>query len=515
MAFGLDERTPLKHESKRQQPASFVTGRFLLGLVIASLGWAFLGFLLHEWHLWRRPAAQVQVPARMPAETKALEVQSASPKPTKPRALNTTEHFLKCNPSVTILQAVSVRGGWDTEKGRGKTPLDGGKCTSEKVAVIREALDRLKYKFEATVPDPYSYPADVLKVLLALQGQELISQLESYEKTAMAMGNLGALVKFFAWGLPAHAEELGKALGGDDVVDALMKCNIMRQCGMDSVYTSSVQLLPIRDTTVVVATDWPVPTVTRYDEQRVEVVDLNTMHLAQNIPISTGLRVLDLGSTGGVLAMVAAYRGATEVSSIQPNPRGAKFVRFNSWLNHAIIDKVKVYENTLEQAHDVFKNELKSFYLVLAHPGAPQKEKDGWAVEDLAVRTALDLSRNLLSDSGSLVMAVEGQACESFSKDYNRQLCGDDEHGDLTGSVVCRSKDSNDHDSQESIIYAWRGARQEFMETYKCGSFDVYHTEKFDGVEGPEACNFARAGMKCLVRDSETDTKLKAILSAG
>jgi hypothetical protein len=439
--------------------------------------------------------------------------------------IDTTEYFLKCNPSVIPQEAVAVRQSGSFLKGHNTAPLDGRRCTSEEVSVIRGMLDTSKFLYEATVPDPYLYPAHVLEALLAMDVQTLRFAINNYEKRAQKMGNLGSLVKLFAWGIPLHANELWGALGGDDVVEALNRCNIIRKCAGSSVYTSTVQLFAIKDTSVIVATDWPVSSLSlRPDEQPVQVIDQSTMSLAHNVPDAQGSRAIDLASNGGLLGIMAAEKGAKDVMVFQQNPRGEQFAKFNTWLN-LMSNQVKVYRDPLDASSVTYTQlskvlgESPDLYLVLAHPTGPQKET--------IIRAALSVGRNFLSPKGSMVMSIEDQHCESFAQDYQNSLCAEDLNGTpigLAGSVVCRNdnetlSDGADGNSQESIVYGWQALwtkDKEFRENNRrCSDFKVFHLTAFDGAAGPQACQYARSEMMCSQTGYKTSTVLQNILSSG
>jgi 16S rRNA G966 N2-methylase RsmD len=221
-------------------------------------------------------------------------------------------------------------------------------------------------------------------------------------------------------------------------------------------------------------------------EAPVNSVDLHTLFFAHNIPKADGKRVLDFKSGSGVLGLVAAAQGAKEVVMLDPNPRAIRFGRFNARFN-GVKDMVELINRPLSDAQHVFQDK---FYLILSHPVGNTEDLDEVAA------SLLVQSKSILSPTGSFMLAFENIVCTDWSHDYNNQLCGTEETGDLTGNVVCRSPARGSTQSTEGIVYGWRSMFEARADA-TCGHFQTTTIDSFEGKDGPQACAFARATMAC------------------
>jgi len=341
------------------------------------------------------------------------------------------------------------------------------------------------------IPHPYTHPSQVLKELLALDDDKLEKALESKRQLAHKMGKLGTLVKFFAWGFPVHAKELWQALGRDDAVEALTRCNILTKCNQEQqLYASAVQFFPVEATSVVVATDWHTVSSREYGvEKPINAVDDHMLTLVHNTPVAEGKRVLDLSSGSGVWGLTALDLGAKEAVILAPTDRATRFAYFNAGLNR-VGNRVKVVERSLAEGPKLRKS---SFYLVLADH---DKKRDA---KETDIHTILKAAKPLISENGAMLLGFRGRGCENFKEVYNRDFCGNTWTGDFTGNIVCKSADKA-HRSQEGIVYGWRiPIENRAKNKFKCGHFKTAHLRSFDIPYGAPACRFSRTGMQCRV----------------
>jgi 16S rRNA G966 N2-methylase RsmD len=397
-------------------------------------------------------------------------------------------------------------------------------CRSEQAAIINNILEKERYSFDAVVPAPYIYPAHVLETLVAMNHKELEASLQRFWASAEKLGSLGTLVKLFAWGIPVARQEIDSALGDDSALSALEDCGIIVQCeALPGVVSSSVQLFPVQHTSIVVATDWSLPYVAPEAStiKPVSAVDVHDMFVIQNIPRLPrrsgrveDIRVLNLASGSGVLGLAAADRGASAVL-LDPNPRAGLFGKFNSWLN-LLTSRVEVYQRDLEDVFHIFQSH--DFFLVLSHPVGNNPIK-----VEKTIEVALEATKAVLpADKGMSIIAFEGQRCEDFTRQYNKNFCGEDvlgqnfgqaqgNHADLAGSVICRhpSGDKSDIMAKEGMVFTWRGIpdveRDRPMDIDRCGHFDTIRMASFIGSGGVRACKFGRPDLQCAQSEDFRD----------
>jgi hypothetical protein len=460
-----------------------------IAIVVVCALCAVFGHIVHKWYQGvphEELVTREAPPKLVPPNPSAVNQERRRPESVVAKKPNIAEDFPKCNPAATFAGA---------NKQSFVQALDETYCTKTQATTIRQLLERLKYDFQAIVPRPYVYPARVLQNLLALDETQLSTALQHYEQMANSLGDLGTLVKLFAWGLPVHAPELLRVFGGDLPVEALLRCNVVTKCGGSGsgspIYTSTVQFFPVQHTAIIVATDWPIEGLKKgLPDPPVDVVDLHTLFLAHNTPVAKGVRVLDIGTDAGVMGLVAATTGAKEVVALEPSPRAARFLRFSAQLNN-LANVVRVVEKPSTDAKDMFEDH---FFLILAHATGTQDQKDA------TIRTLLQTSKALLSDRGAFVLGFEGYQCDNFQNDFSTELCGDLDAGDLAGSVVCRRYDHEaSRPPQEGIVYGWAGRKEPVgnKDPTKCGHFTSTTINSFDTEQGPTACGFARVGMYC------------------
>jgi 16S rRNA G966 N2-methylase RsmD len=436
-------------------------------------------------------------------------------KPNKPFAFPGSHSFKQCNPSLSY-----------DRPGRPPLPavFEQKFCRSEQAAIINNILGKERYSFDAVVPEPYVYPAHVLETLLAMGPEDLEVRLGQHWASAGKLGRLGTLVKLFAWGIPVSKQELDVVVGDDSAFAALEDCGIVVQCeALPGVVSSSVQLFPVQHTSLIVATDWSLPYVASDAKTTtpVHAVDAHDIFVIQNIPRLPrkagkveNVRVLNVASGSGVLGLAAADRGASAVL-IDSNPRAAIFARFNSWLN-LLTSRVEVFQRDLHAVFELFQ--AHDFFLLLSHPvgNNPMKVAE-------TIQVALEATKAVLpADKGMSIISFEGQRCEDFTRQFNKNFCGEDvmgqtfdqaqgNHADLSGSVICRHPhgDKSDVMASEGMVFAWRGIpdieRDRPMDLDSCGHFDTIRMASFIGSGGVRACKFARPDMQCAPNDAFLD----------
>jgi len=403
------------------------------------------------------------------------------------------DSFIQCNPSVP---------GPGASRSDSGLPIvfESNKCRSEQAALISVMLKNEKYSYGAIVPQPYTYPAHVLETLLALDFHQQKEALDHLAVLARKLGKLGTLVKTFAWGIPVTMQELSEAIGGSsDVLTALQDCGIVISCDTyPHVVRSAVQLFPVEQPSIIVATDWQLPQDSPPEdvaEKRIQAVDIHDIFLILNTPSFSQLgqtKILNMASASGVIGLAAADRGASVVL-LDSNPRSADFGRFNSWLN-LLSHRVRVALADFDFGGD---SAFRDFSLILSHP---MRER-----VDMTIRAALEATRH---SDGMTIIAFENEICEGFTERYNSEFCGDAEkaHADLTGSVVCRNPHGHAYDSEvtsrEGMVFVWKGAVEDVKskkleEMDKCGHFQTRHLKSFIGNVGVPACKFGRGDMLC------------------
>jgi hypothetical protein len=473
--FGLDEQlsslsageqTPLKADKASSKDKVWQPdASWLVFVVVAALSLGLLGSMLHSGHHPTQPLHLQRLPHAPRPQTPPQKIFQAP---------NIVEDFPKCNPT-----KIKV------------TPFEGPWCDSYQIREIRQLLDDLKYNFAAVSPDHNDYPAYILQNLLDAAPSKRGQLLRSIEKTANGMGKVGTLVKMFAWGLPVHAKELLSVFKEEIVVDAFMRCNIVSKCGSDSpMYAAAVQITPLQLDPVIVASDWS--TTRNSTSWALAATDAHAGALAANIPNTDGMTVLDFGAGSGVLGLVAAARGAKNVVMLDPNPRAARFARFNTWLN-GMNDKIEIIRRPLVQAEKIMD---RKFSLLLTHVGGTPNQKEHW------IASVLEQSERLLSPHGAFVLGFEGRACQNVIMDYNEALCKEFKDGVLTGNVVCQGDPKlNVQETYEGIVFGWKTPRwngmREKQEFGECDHFRLHHMAAFTSQAGPKACQFAKKGMQC------------------
>lgn len=495
MVFAVGEKTPLQPH-KKNAPTGLATNRWILAVMASCSGLVLFGFLAH----WHHMSTRSNLPRTSPHASSTAKTIGKSPR-LRERAGEFARHapkepadsFRQCNPSV---QAASHT--------RLPTVFERRECRSEQAALIHVMLRNEKYSYDAVVPHPYTYPAHILETLLAMDDRQQRSAIEHLRLLAEKLGRLGTFVKLFAWGVPVTTYEIMQAVGNNIAVfTALRDCGIVVNCeAFPDVVTSSVQLFPIQQPSIVVATDWHLPQGSYHEvtaEKRIEAVDVHDIFLIMNTPqFSEGdqTKILNMASGSGVIGLAAAARGASVVL-LDENPRAANFGRFNSWLN-LLSHRVRVaLSDTDVKGHD--------FFLILSHPAGERV--------DTTIRAVLEATR---SSEGMSVISFEGQSCESFTEQYNSEFCGEagENHADLAGSVACRNPHGQGYDSdvisKEAMAFIWRGAiedanKKPLEEMDKCGHFKTRHLRSLIGSVGVPACKFGREDMLCPEIDSFQD----------
>lgn len=494
MNFKLTERTPLRHSEKHD--INIITNRWILAIVASCSGLILLGVFAHwhhmsqhhhsahhfDYHAGAIPHHKV-VTSQLHPETKVPRLHGFAAR--RPTPKDTADSFRKCNPAV---------------QGRLPIVFEKQECRSQQAAIIHLMLRNEGYSFDAIIPKPYIYPANILATLLAMDSRQLRTALENLEALAEKLGALGTLVKLFAWGLPVTMHEMETfssyhAIGGNNgVFSALQACGIVVHCDeYPGVIRSSVQLFPLQQPSIVVATDWRLAEDFFQDdmtERPIQAVDVHDTFLVMNtpkFPQGDQTKVLNMASGSGVVGLAAAARGASVVL-LDTNPRAANFGRFNSWLN-LLSERVRV---SIHATAHLLQGE--DFALILAHPS-------GEGVGNI-IQRVLETTRN---STGMAVMSLEGQNCDGFTKRYNSDFCGEavENHADLSGSVVCRHPHGleSDEAAHESMVFAWKGpvedaSTKSLDEMDKCGHFKTVHLKSFMNAN-VQACKFGRQDMLC------------------
>jgi hypothetical protein len=350
-------------EKKRYQAENFLSGPWLLAVAAASLALSLSGLLLHV-HVSQ---GQEPSPASLDAALRELPLLKANltakrtPKSVLPTGkANSTisgEEFAKCN---TALAPSELS---DTAPSSALTGMD---CGEVEARVIAAALHAAGYSFEAISSKPAIFPSFLQQALwmLEIDTGHLSKALKHIQQNA-ATGELGTLVKFFAWGLPVPIADLETAMGIVGM-DALQGCQLLAPCSkLPGMTTSAVMIFPVPQTSLLVATDWASKSRDGMTEDVVPVVTPEAMGLVYNSPSPRGLNVLDLESGHGLHAMVAALRGAKSSTIFVRSMRALHFAEFSVRMNE-LGNAQTEGSVTVLQARTHNKNLKESFDLALA-----------------------------------------------------------------------------------------------------------------------------------------------------
>lgn len=130
-----------------------------------------------------------------------------------------------------------------------------------------------------------------------------------------------------------------------------------------------------------------------------------------------GLRVLDLGSGSGILAIAAIRLGAASALCVDPNPDAVASARRNA-------DANGVGGRVAHRAGDAGAAARESFDLVVANIGGELLLDEAAAIAPLAAPGGLLLLSGLLRDwAGELARAYEALGCAVLARRFPGPFC--------------------------------------------------------------------------------------------